>query len=591
MFYFCYIFYNSGQDCAKSKGLFHPKIKKDYRKCRLDSKQYIASCPDHLKAHGNAKLCETKPASFVYEDSYYNKVINNTLYQNKLEISAQLATLDDKTEKTLNITVFSANRKFRNSYCASCYNVALQGCHLKRTFNLSNANKTKLFNQYINGERKYMFIFRIDFNERTCTRDSDAYLVYPNYETGQDTCQNMAALLRHCDCNEVMDLSTMTCKSMFSTKVTDLACRTNPYRTSAHLITPSEAAGCQKGFTYEVLLPRDAQLKCDRCKQLQPASIHNISACKSVYTYDIYLTNRSEVVPSVHCYTSELLRCAALSESERMNSIIFQTVAGRLKALPRQQLKFKDIMPNVFEIKYTPLTYLLNIKPSNSHIGFDTLFSTIMHSTLSYCSKFKTVNTTSKFKFCNDGGIQVDRTDGVLKYADYYLKGKVVKVCAEYELPGFYLQLQDYILSALSITVSIIYIIYYLVRRRWTLTGNLIVSAIATLVGALLFYSLIKEVRNSKVACRVVGSLAQYFLMCTHTWTNSLAIWMIRGITKVQIAATSGKKTYIKFALYSWLTPGVFIALTYVLDRFPVAGLYPVFSPYLCFVEGGWIRV
>ncbi|KAF6026721.1 hypothetical protein EB796_014993 [Bugula neritina] len=497
---------------CKTKRFTPPENNSVYRKCRLDANEYVSTCSGSSKDWKISSLCESEPTSFVYEGSSLANLQNSIG-----SVGTKFHFWDSNVGHSVEYQTFIANRKFRNSYCASCNSVAWQGCHIRETFK-ADINSSRLFDQYINGEKKYMFIFRIDFNERTCTRDSDAYLVYPNYETGQDTCQNMTALLRQCDCNEVMDLNTLACVT-YKNGTTEESCNEVLPNTTIFNLPAYATNQCEENFTYKALPPADAQRECDRCSQ-QPRGSSNATECLEVYSFDLFETNAFSIFPTIHCYSRELLHCNLIFPDQKVGCV--NDFMGRVTAhgVYHTTVETDVTILNALVIIYSPSTYVFTVLPTTVHGGFDLVFSTYIVETSSYCSTFDIDEAiSSRFTVCPDKSIQ-SVSPPQLKHTDYYLEGEVVKVCAEYELPGFDLQLQDYILSALSITVSIIYIIYYLVRRRWTLTGNLIVSAIATLVGALLFYSLIKEVRNSKVAC-----------------------------------------------------------------------LYPVFSPYLCFVEGGWIRV
>ena len=50
-------------------------------------------------------------------------------------------------------------------------------------------------------------------------------------------------------------------------------------------------------------------------------------------------------------------------------------------------------------------------------------------------------------------------------------------------------------------------------------------------------------------------------------------------------------KSYIFYALYTWLGPVVFVIVAVVLHFVKVSGLHPVFSPYICLINSGWIRL
>ena len=49
--------------------------------------------------------------------------------------------------------------------------------------------------------------------------------------------------------------------------------------------------------------------------------------------------------------------------------------------------------------------------------------------------------------------------------------------------------------------------------------------------------------------------LNEYLMLCMHSWTTALAVWVFRGITQVGLASKHSSKSYLYYALYSWLGP------------------------------------
>ena len=170
------------------------------------------------------------------------------------------------------------------------------------------------------------------------------------------------------------------------------------------------------------------------------------------------------------------------------------------------------------------------------------------------------------------------------------LRGDELRVCTRSAQSEFELRIYNYILSAFSILAIISYIIYYLAKSRRTVTGNFVVSSLATLAAGLIFYCLIHE-NQSMVACRVIASFSQYFLLSVHTWTNAIGIWMIRGMTSFRRADDFGWKTFCQYAAYAWGTPLAFVLLAYFLNWNEGEVFYPVFAENLCFIASGWSRL
>ena len=199
------IFWN-GQLCRCTiKQYLPPSEHPTVRRCRYDSREYVTTCPEHTKHWDIADKCENAPASFVYDGGTLQQVVKK-LYS----FDTSVATYGYVGVGRSSILSYNPDKKYRNSYCASCHGVAWLGCHLKPTF-IANEQSAKLYIQYSSGASKLQFIYQLDFNKRSCQRDSDATILFSNFETGYDTCKSISTTLKKCDCNSILDLETDAC--------------------------------------------------------------------------------------------------------------------------------------------------------------------------------------------------------------------------------------------------------------------------------------------------------------------------------------------------------------------------------------------
>ena len=80
-------------------------------------------------------------------------------------------------------------------------------------------------------------------------------------------------------------------------------------------------------------------------------------------------------------------------------------------------------------------------------------------------------------------------------------------------------------------------------------------------------------------------------MLCIHSWTNALAVWIFLGIAQVGLVTGHSSRTYLCCSLYTWLGPVVFVIVSVILDTVKASGLHPVYSPYMCFINSGLFRL
>ena len=166
-------------------------------------------------------------------------------------------------------------------------------------------------------------------------------------------------------------------------------------------------------------------------------------------------------------------------------------------------------------------------------------------------------------------------------------------MCTEYKYSEFAIEIQNYVLSALSIAAIIAYLIYYAIKGKKTLSSYfiIIVSSISTLSAALLYYCFVNTAEPGISLCMAIALLNQNLMLCIHSWTNALAVWVFPGIAQVGLVTGHSSRTYLCCALYVWLGPVVFVTASVILDTVKASGLHPVYSPYMYFINIGLIRL
>ena len=55
--------------------------------------------------------------------------------------------------------------------------------------------------------KKFLFVFVINYNDRSCVLDSDSYFLYPHVNSKRDSCMKFTQQLRQCDQGSEFDIS------------------------------------------------------------------------------------------------------------------------------------------------------------------------------------------------------------------------------------------------------------------------------------------------------------------------------------------------------------------------------------------------
>ncbi|KAF6027840.1 hypothetical protein EB796_013872 [Bugula neritina] len=555
------------------------------RRCKFDAANYVASCPKHAKHWKISEMCSSGPASFVYDGGKLRNLVDK---------SYSLPVKSIGTGYGTSILSYGQKNKYRNSYCASCNGVAWLGCKAKPNVIVTGTSEYA-FDRWLRYEKdvmKFLFIYEIDLNERTCNMNSDAVLLYSDFNTTLDTCLNISHNLKQCNCSSILDLDSETC---IPTPFVNDKCRENRYEPETFKVTNHGVMHCENNFEYLPLSTRSAVDECDKC--FINARSDNCQSKYEQFTGSPNVVVNS--VNSVHCAANDLIRCNVFGiEDSYCTSRMF--VSGSSSATSKFQFSIilNISLPNSVAISYEPSKFNFQVQLEKlASLGLELLFSTFNNDSLnSQCVEYSLTSNQTSWLICRNGELQ--RTSDQTHYGDYLLWNDEIRVCTETAVPEFVLPTHDrvfyltheYVFSSFSIFFVLIYVIYYFTKSKRTLTGDFVVSSMITVMCAILFYCLIKK-KYSFISCRVIASSGQYFFIALHTWTNAIGILMIKGISSFKLASQSSRKKYAYYAAYAWLTPLIFVIIAYSVDAAKPHNLYPVFSDQFCFIPRGRIRL
>ena len=537
-----------------------PEQNTDVRRCRYDShERLVSTCPHKYKDWKISHLCESAPASFVYEGGEL---------EDQLHGRDWLFTTWMTPYESDDLKIHTLGRKFRNSYCASCNAAGWIGCKVKKSFErwyyYHAENTVSNYIRYYESVPPYMFVFQTDLNRRTCKFNSDGFITSSNYyESGLDTCNNIEQLIQSCAYDSVLDFTTQACVKSGQGVLESQA---NSWNYSTHSV-PSN-------------------YKKQICKS--PAMClgqNNLSSNAKMYY------NMVSGQPIDRCNTVAPIGCH-IADKETVCLKEFPYAGMKASSPATRWSPPKISLFNSVPISYLPVDHDISLAQSHVEVkaGLDLLFDSSFVDSERMCSQFSKVNNSlSSFLFCRNGSLLHIPTKKV--FSDFLLQHNEIKVCVGFVKVVFKLDIYHYIFSALSAVCLLVYIVWYIKRPRKTLTGNFFVCQMATLMAALLCYCFIVEAKVSPIVCRLVTYAVQYLFLSVHCWTNVLAIWMFRSLSHRVRHQHSDRRLFVMYAAYGWVIPLLFVLLSFTLNAFPVGGLYPVFSKSFCFLAGGWIRV
>ncbi|XP_067950271.1 uncharacterized protein [Watersipora subatra] len=454
--------------------------------------------------------------------------------------------------------------------------MAWLGCHTKRSFEISNEDRD-LYMQYESEVNKFLLVYRIDLNGRSCRLDSDSALLYSDYTTGWDTCTTISSQLKQCDCQSILNLESGDCLPLPYYSNTN--CLNNNYTMEKFELSSYGITKCGNKFFYTPLSENRTSQQCMEY-------FSNPSNCVRVYDYE-FKQDLTLSFPSIHCAPRSLTRCSrSLISDVCISGVMFDARASSASSYIRTP---KISLLNAVAVSYSPSKFNFSIRLDKISIdGFEQVFATFTNKPLRSCSEYSLVNESRQEWLVCNGNSLYDVSNNI-EYKDFLLRGAELRVCTNYVELEFGLYTYNYVFSALSVVSIIGYTTYYFVKAKMSVTGNFVISSLITLAAALICYCLVYT--GSFNGCRVIATLNQYLLISVQVWTNAIGIWMVRGISTLRKASDSGVKTYIGYAAYAWLTPVVFVILAHILHSVKVDIFYPVFTDSFCLIPSGWTRL
>ena len=549
-------------DCEIKQWL-PPETNTNFRRCRYDTHgSVISNCPEQYKDWKISKLCETEPTSFVYEGGDLSQLLAGGGH---LPFGV-FGFMGDRLVK------YIPGRKFKNSFCASCNAASWLGCRAKKSFMISNDNSVSNYIRYNSySVQPYMFVFSIDLNRRTCTFDSDGFMVLSNSTTGLGTCRKISKTLQSCACYSVFDFASQSCVE--APHLEHASCMTNHSSDDAHTGFSRYAKHVCKISNLKTNMSLCIEQQINRSGILSfydMISGEPFDACLSYGPIGCRIPNNGSVCVSEYPFES-----------------------GTGSGVTHQDFNANFILQNSVAISYSTVDYDFNLAQKHIHVkaGLDILFDLTLIASKGSCAGFSVINDTlSSLLVCPNHSLVHTTTAEV--FSEYLLQHNEIKVCTEYSEIVFRFNIYHYVLCGLSALCLLTYIVWYFIwSKQKTLTGNFFICQLATLIVALSCYCFIVSAKEHTILCKIVTSLVQYSFLSVHCWTNVLAVWMFRGLSKSKLVKRDGQKAFAAYAIYGWLAPLPFVVFGFILNAFQVDGLYPVFSDSFCFLASGWIRV
>ena len=132
--------------------------------------------------------------------------------------------------------------------------------------------------------------------------------------------------------------------------------------------------------------------------------------------------------------------------------------------------------------------------------------------------------------------------------------------------------LYDYILIGLSLAAILGYLIYVLIAKKkaFSLPDKLMISLLISLFGALICFAFVTTPSGrDMVGCKVLAALTQFFFLSSLTWSNSMAISIVRKVHTLQRSSKSNTP-FILYSLYSFGLPFICTVVTFILSKLQI---------------------
>jgi len=524
--------------------------------------KYVSSCPAEYTGTETARLCTEAPASFVYSITDLSAFIWESF---GYPLSSSVNTLGIKQTRA------EFAYKYRNSYCATCYGAWQLGCDLRKSYETNDQQKYDIWWQ---GYPPLVFKYILDLNNRTCSRDSDYYLMYPDRSTGRDLCDKLTEELRSCNCSEIFDIGTQTCVP--AALPVNHVCKSESYQ-EVPLTPSSYMKTCAPQYHYGILGPNERAAACDACRGGKMCQ----EVVEARYNYSLYLSpaipNKVQIEDNIYCATNLFTPRCGLEAVSNRSCYRGMGHHGMGTGLKKENPADLSILLNSIVISHYKTVFSVEIKVADSikESGFKVMFSSSMEDFETDCVAYNV--TQAKFEFCPNHELRSE--DGVV-YSDFNVQADGIKVCTKLSQLVYELEYYDYAFVAISLLCIFSYNLHYLIKKEYTVTGNIVFSSLCTQFLALLTYAIshIDIIIEVPSVCPVLAMLKQYLFISMICWTNALAIWIARGVTQTELASQRSARSFLWCALHGWVSPLVFVILTICLQYGPTTIFYPVLT-------------
>ena len=550
---------------------FEPPTGHTERACIMHTGQddYVQSCPSLYENTETARLCSEGPAAFVYSVRHPEAVIT----QSYLGLLSFLEVTMGRHQ--LSITFSGLGVKYRNSHCAVCHGAWQIGCDVRKTYDTDNEEK---FQAMYAGYDPMAFKYVLDFTSRSCRRDSDYYLTYPDRETGRDICDGISAELRSCNCSQVFDIFSQRCIEI--DMEFEQACDRADYH-GAPLLPSTYINSCNGLDEYEILPSNEREAACSRCQNDLDHSCELIE--ESRYNFSQAVPRQVHLEIGIQCAVSLLTpRCPPKILPSECSFFLYGR--GKGSGIWRADDRVGLTILNSITFSHSKKSFFVTFIPpvDNEESAFKGMFSKSLNIKDVACTTYNF--TDDAYVLCPSGVLRAE--DGTI-VDDFSLDWGELRVCTEKQRSTYSVEIYDYVLLGISLAAILIYNICYLVKLPHTITGNVVFCSLSTTFLAQFAYliSNIDDVTESSF-CPVLALIKLYLFLSMMFWTNSLAIWIATGITRTELASSQTKKSFVWCALHGWVSPLIFVCVAFVLQYGPRTGFYPVLtSGSPCFLD------
>jgi len=314
-----------------------------------------------------------------------------------------------------------------------------------RSFRLVILDDEEKFQAMYAGYNPMAFKYVLDFMSRSCRRDSDYYLTYPDRETGRDICGGICAELRSCNCSQVFDIVSQRCIEI--EMEVEQACDRAGYH-DAPLLPSSYINSCNGLDEYKILPSNEREAACSQCQNDLDQVCEHVEESRYNYseTDSPPRPTQVQVDIDIQCAVSLLTpRCPKKGrpfKCFRRSSIAYARTGTYEYG--------RDGITIYLSVAFTHSKEVFNmtlIPPAdNAELAFKGMFSKSLNTKDIACATYNL--TDDAFALCPSGVLRAE--DGTI-VDDYSLDCGGFTVCTEKQRPSYSAEIYDYVLLGISL--------------------------------------------------------------------------------------------------------------------------------------------